>query len=215
MTPFRPPVRPRATNALILICVAVQLASLLAGDAIVLGAGMIPARLTTDLAVPFLALPAPLTLASSLFVHAGWMHLLFNMLFLAFVGRGVEWVLGPQRLLLLFLAGGMAGNVAQLAAEPLSITPVIGASGGVAAVFGAYALLFSRRRPAPAAVGGLSVPSGLLNALWMAAVWIGLQLATALAFNGNGGGIAIWAHIGGFVAGMLLLTLLRALRLAR
>ena len=82
---------------------------------------------------------------------------------------------------------------------------MIGASGAIAAVFAVYAVVFAQRKAAPRRVFAISVPADILNALWLAAVWIGLQLMTGLVFNdGTGSGIAIWAHIGGFVAGLLL-----------
>ena len=87
---------------------------------------------------------------------------------------------------------------------PESTLPVIGASGAIAAVFACYAMLFARRRANARRILGIAMSSELLTALWFAAAWIGLQLLTGAAFNGQGGGIAIWAHIGGFVAGLII-----------
>jgi membrane associated rhomboid family serine protease len=208
MQPFQPPKAARATNALLIACAVVQLAAMLAGpDALVhlaVRAGLIPARLAGGIDLGVAAVPAPLTLVTSLFVHGGWLHLLLNLLFLMIVGRMVEWVVGPARLLLVFAIGGVAGGLLQTAVTPDSTLPVIGASGAVAAVFACYATLFARRRANARTIAGVTVSSELLTALWFAAVWIGLQLMTGAAFNGQGGGIAIWAHIGGFVAGLVI-----------
>jgi len=206
--PFQPPKPPRATNALVLACLAVQLMSTLAGPVLasefVVRAGLIPARLTGAIDLAATAIPAPLTLVTSLFIHGGWLHLGLNLMFLLFVGRMVEWVVGPGKLLAIFAVGGIVGGLGQVLATPASSYPVIGASGAIAAVFATYAVLFARRRADPRRVMGVTISSELLTALWFAAVWIGLQLMTAAAFNGQGGGIAIWAHIGGFVAGLFL-----------
>lgn len=208
MRPFQPPKPARATNALIALCVAVQLLATIAGhDTLVqlaIRAGLMPARLTGALDLGMAAVPAPLTLITSLFVHGGWLHLLLNLLFLLIVGRMVEWVVGPARLLGIFAVGGIAGGLLQTLVSPDSTLPVIGASGAIAAVFACYATLFAKSRANPRTIFGVTISSAFLTALWFAAVWIGLQLMTGAAFNAGGGGIAIWAHIGGFVAGLLM-----------
>ena len=86
------------------------------------------------------------------------------------------------------------------------MAPVVGASGAIAAVFGAYAVLFARSRAEPRTILGITLSGELLTSLWYAATWIGLQLLTGLAFNtGNSGfEIAIWTHIGGFLAGLIM-----------
>lgn len=171
---------------------------------VIVRAGLIPARLTGTIEMAATAVPAPLTLVTSLFLHGGWIHLGLNLVFLLLVGRMVEWVAGPGKLLAIFLIGGISGGLLQVLATPDSGFPVIGASGAIAAVFAAYATLFARRRANARRVLGFNISSEFLTALWFAAVWIGLQLMTGVAFNGAGGGIAIWAHIGGFVAGLVL-----------
>lgn len=205
--PFQPPVA-RATRAIVLICLIVQVLLTLLGtdfaNQITLRSGLIPARLSGVTEISD-ALPAILTLLSSLFLHAGWFHLAMNLFFLGFVGRYVEWIVGPGRFIGLYLAGGIAGGVLQVAAAPESVVPVIGASGAIAAVFAVYAVVFAQRKAAARRIFGIAVPADILNSLWLAAVWIGLQLMTGLVFNdGASGGIAIWTHIGGFVAGLLL-----------
>lgn len=207
MQPFQPPKAARATNAIVLLCLAVQLLATIAGPTfladLAVRAGLIPARLTGVVDLPAVAVPAPLTLLTSLFIHGSWLHLGLNLLFLLLVGRMVEWVIGPARLLLLFGLGGVVGGLLQAVITPDSTLPVIGASGAIAAVFACYATLFARRRANARRILGITISSEVLTALWFAAVWIGLQLMTGVAFNGQGGGIAIWAHIGGFVAGLI------------
>lgn len=207
MKPFQPPVA-KATRAIILICIAIQAVLSVSGaefaDQVTQRSGLIAARLTGAVGLAD-AGTAALTLLTSLFLHAGWFHLVMNLFFLGFVGRYVEWITGPAKFLVLYLVGGLAGGLLQVAVAPDSVVPVVGASGAIAAVFAVYAVLFARRKAAPRVVLGIALPADLLNALWLAIVWIGLQLLTGLVFNdGNGSGIAIWAHIGGFVAGLLL-----------
>ena len=208
MQPFQPPKPARATNAIILVCLVVQALATVAGSAfamqLAVRAGLMPARLTGAVELGVTAVPAPLTLLTSLFVHGGWLHVALNLLFLLLVGRMVEWVVGPGRLLLIFAIGGIVGGLLQTLVTPQSTLPVIGASGAIAAVFACYATLFARRRAKARRVLGSTVSSEFLTALWFAAAWIGLQLMTGAAFNGQGAGIAIWAHIGGFISGLLI-----------
>ena len=212
MKPFKPPA-PVATRVIVVACVVIECALLIAGprlnEHVALTAGLIPARVTGRIAGLPGSVPAPLTLLTSMFLHAGLLHLFFNMTFLAWVGRYVEWVVGRWRFVGLYLAGGIAGGLLQVAVSPSSIVPVVGASGAISAVFGAYAVLFARSRASERRVLGLSVSSDAMTALWYASVWIGLQLAMGLVFNASSGstfgigGIAIWTHIGGFVTGLL------------
>jgi membrane associated rhomboid family serine protease len=210
MTRFEPPPA-RATRILLFLCVGIQLLALLMGPAfdasLALRFGLIPARLTGEV-VGLDAGAAPmLTLFTYIFLHAGILHLAMNMVFLAWVGRHVEWLLGPWHMLFLFLLSGIAGGVLQVASDPASLIPVVGASGAVSGVFATYALLFARQGEAPVNLFGLRLSGETVQALRYAALWIGLQLLVAVAFNlpgaGPGGGIAIWTHIGGFIVGLV------------
>ncbi len=209
MKPYKPP-KAIVTNVLIGLCVAVQAAVALGGGgfgaALDANFGLVPARIAAAVYGGPDLLPAAVTLITHMFLHGGWLHLGLNMLFLAWVGKYVEWVAGGRVLSFLFVAGGIAGGLLQVVVDPKSLASVIGASGAIAAVFAGYAVLFSRNRVISRSVLGVAVPGEALKALWYAATWIGLQLLTALAFNtGPGGGqIAIWTHIGGFIAGLLL-----------
>lgn len=207
MKPFRPPAA-RVTRAILIACVGLQLLALVMGAAfdqrLILAAGLVPARLTGDVIGLEGALPAPLTLVTHMFLHGGLVHLAMNMVFLAWVGRQVEWLLGPARLLLLFLLGGIAGGLTQVLVTPTSVIPMVGASGAISAVFATYALLFAQPGERPGRFLGIPLSGETIRALRYAALWVGLQLLTAVAFNLPGtGGIAIWSHIGGFLTGLL------------
>lgn len=203
---FAPP-SPVVTYAVIAVCVVVQVAIALGGEAfgdtVVRHAGLIPARLVGGIAGLTGDLPPVLTLLTALFLHAGWVHLMVNLSFLLWVGRHVEMVAGPLRFMILYFVGGIAGGLLHVAVDPAAMAPVVGASGAIAAVFGTYAMLFARRRVATQRVLGVTIPGGLLTASWYLATWVGLQFLTALALNRGTGGIAIWTHIGGFVVGLL------------
>lgn len=174
--------------------------------------GFIPARLTYgDQGLPFA--PFWLTPLTSALIHAGFLHLLFNMLILIVCGRPVESVIGPIGLLILYLVGAYAAAGAQFLTDPNSLT--VGASGAISAILGAYALLFGRNK-VKVANPRLAL---WLNALWLLAAWIALNLVMRIIAGtgrlpGMDGGIqvAIAAHIGGFIAGIVLAWPLVTLR---
>ena len=203
---FAPP-PPVVTRAIVGLCVAVQLVATLGGaavaDALARHAALVPGRLTGRLPSLPGDVPAPLTLLTALFLHAGWVHLALNLTFLLWVGRHVEIVAGRARFIMLYVLSGIAGGLLQVAVAPGSPEQVVGASGAIAGVFGAYAVLFAQSRAGPRRVFGVTIAGELLTALWYLATWIVLQLLTAVAFNTGQGGIAIWTHIGGFVVGLV------------
>ncbi len=162
-------------------------------------AGIVPARISGDMIVPG-GIPVLLTPLSATLLHGSFAHLAFNMVMLYYVGRFVEAILGGSRFLLLYAIGAYAAGFAEYLATSDSPVPVIGASGAVSAVLGAYAIYFGERK----AGEGRLLSSDARTVLWLAATWIGLQLLTGAVLNGPGGGIAIWAHIGGFITGLLL-----------
>jgi membrane associated rhomboid family serine protease len=206
--PFKPPT-PVATNSLLGLCLAIQAAIAVGdtgfGQALVWNFGLIPARIMAAFAGQAPLLPSLLTFATHVLLHSGWLHLGLNLLFFAWVGRYVEWVTGRWALVGLFFAGGIIGGAVQVIASPQATVPIVGASGAIAAVFGAYAVLFATSRVAPKRLAGLTISGETLTSLWYAATWIGLQLLTGLAFNAGPGltQIAIWTHIGGFLTGLV------------
>jgi membrane associated rhomboid family serine protease len=204
-----------ATRIIIIACVAIELVNLVMGEGfarnLVQAAGLVPARVTGEvIGLDDGPLPLWLTFLTHIFLHSGWVHLAMNMVFLAWVGRQVEGLVGTGRFLLLFFAGGIAGGALQVLLTQTSVAPIIGASGAISAVFAAYALLFARAGEDPATFLGMRLSGETVRALRYASLWIGLQLLTGVAFNTQGaGGIAIWAHIGGFVAGLAFAPFLR------
>ncbi len=192
---------PLVAALLVLIAAAgvLTIASDRIGEAAVV-AGFIPVRLTLDVPVPGL-LPAWLTPFSATLVHGGWGHLLFNCMTLAVVGPSTELAVGKRGLAVLWIVGAVASAAAQWAVDPMSAVPVVGASGAISAVLGSYALLFGETRAR--AIG--PIPQRVVHALWLGAAWLALNLLMGFAGAAAGAPIAIAAHVGGFVAGMVLL----------
>ena len=145
--------------------------------------------------------PVLLTLVTSLFMHGGWAHVLGNMLFLWIFGNNIEDRVGRKRFLLFYLLGGIAAAALQLAAGPTSDVPNIGASGAIAAVLGGYLLLY------PTAAVITYIPPFFvfpLPAVFFLVGWFALQIlaASAVQVGNAGGGVAYFAHIGGFAFGL-------------
>ncbi|TXG84086.1 MAG: rhomboid family intramembrane serine protease [Sphingomonadales bacterium] len=209
MMNFKPPrpVRTPVTQGLAICCLLVFAAQWLGGPEFDFAAsqrgGLIPALLLGVQANEALHNWRVATLLTALFLHASWLHLGANMLMLLVVGRPVEWVLGSLWTLVLYILSGIAGGLLQAFADPTSMIPVIGASGAIAGLFGGYAMLFSREKVASRTLLGVWVSGRLLRVLWIAATWIGLQLLLDFSSGGNSL-VAIWAHIGGFLAGLVL-----------
>src|SRR5262245_51252346 len=147
------------------------------------------------------------TLCTSMFMHAGWMHLLGNMLFLWIFGDNVESRLGRARYLGFYLACGIVATLAQVAVSSASSAPNLGASGAISGVLGAYLILFPRGRVRVLMRGGtVALPAMVVIGLWILAQLVnGLGSITQ---SSQTGGVAYMAHIGGFVAGMALAYLL-------
>ncbi|ALC13266.1 rhomboid family intramembrane serine protease [Sphingopyxis sp. 113P3] len=187
--------------ALLCVVVAVVLAVIGYTHQAFVGAGFIPARFGAELvAPPGTMLPFFLTPLSSAFLHSGFLHLAFNLVVLLFIGRQLEPPLGSAATAGLLVAGAYAGSFAQWLADPDSTAAVVGASGAISSLIAVFALIFSRSE-APA-IG--PIPSHWVRALWLAAAWIGVQLLLGFAGGAGFGSIAIWAHVGGFIAGLLL-----------
>ena len=148
------------------------------------------------------------TIFTSMFLHGGWMHLIGNMWFLWIFGNNIEDAVGHFRFIVFYLLCGVAAASAQVAISPESTIPMIGASGAISGVLGAYLLLFPRARvltlvPIWIFLQFIRVPAVIFLLLWFL-----LQFLSGLAMRqfDRSGGVAFWAHIGGFVAGMLLIV---------
>ncbi len=144
-----------------------------------------------------------------MFLHGGWLHLLGNMLFLHIFADNVEDVLGHGRFLLFYLLCGVTSFAAQIVFQPNSMVPNVGASGAIAGVLGAYFLLFPRARVVTLVPLLLFFPIIEVPAFLFLGLWFLIQFLSGAASLGHSsavsGGTAWWAHIGGFVVGMLLL----------
>jgi len=205
--------RGHATNILAAITILAFLPVQLLGEtgrASIL-AGFIPERLSAlwDVvsmpAIPWL--PLWITPLTATLIHANWMHLGFNMLLLLFCGRFVEQLLGQGRTVLIYVVGAYAAALGQWAIPGFQetregIVPMIGASGAISALLGTYAMIYGQRSVRPIGF----VPAYMVRMAWLAVAWSGLQLLIAIAggLDSFFGGIAVGAHIGGFIAGLLL-----------
>ena len=151
----------------------------------------------------------PLNLLTSMFMHGNWMHLLGNMWFLWLFGNNIEDSTTRPRFLTFYLLSGIAAALAQVIADPDSIIPMVGASGAISGVMGAYLVLFPRVRVFTMVPLGFYATSVALPAWAMLIYWMVLQLVSqaASSLTARQGGVAYWAHIGGFVAGVVLIKL--------
>lgn len=168
--------------------------------------GLIPAVLTDEARLPpeLALIPPSATILSSMFLHADIMHLGGNLLYLWIFGNNIEDRLGPVRFTLFYGTCGLAAAVAQIVPEPSSQIPMIGASGAISGVLGAYLILFPRARVV------VFVPFSFMfihqiRAGWLLGIWFLFQLIAASFSSAEMGGVAWWAHVGGFAAGMLLI----------
>jgi membrane associated rhomboid family serine protease len=161
--------------------------------------GFIPARLS-GVPLPWMAVPTLLTPLSATLVHSGLIHLGFNLLVFVWCGREVERVLGKTGLIVLYLVGAYAAAIAQWAVDPMATVPMVGASGAISAVMGAFALSFGRARR----ISSSPTLNRWINALWLMAAWVVLQLMMGWLAGGQGFLLATPAHVGGFAAGLLL-----------
>jgi membrane associated rhomboid family serine protease len=174
--------------------------------------GMVPAVLFGGAELPpaLRLVPPAATVITSMFLHGGWMHIIGNMLFLWIFGNNVEDALGHFRFLAFYLACGIVAALAQGLTDPASEIPMIGASGAIAGVLGAYIVLHPHANVRVFVwivifVRLVNVPAWILLGLWFAT-----QLFSGLATPMDAeGGVAFWAHVGGFVAGILLVLVMR------
>lgn len=147
--------------------------------------------------------PASLTLVTSMFLHGGWMHLLGNMLYLWIFGNNIEDAMGHAKFVIFYVISGIVAALSHALTDPSSPIPMVGASGAISAVLGAYLLLFPRAHVLVLlpGIGMTRVPAGIVLGMWFV-----MQLISGgISIGASGGGVAFFAHIGGFVAGMALI----------
>ena len=217
---------PYVTMVLIAACALMWLGYQGAGSAMALAAsvcnsGLIPGELTMSLA-PGSGFPMgdglvcltdpgrqPENLITSMFLHGSWMHLLGNMWFLWLFGNNIEDSMTRPRYLAFYLLSGLAAALAQVAANPDSEVPMVGASGAISGVMGAYLVLFPRVRVYTIVPLGFFIQTIPLPAWVMLIYWSVLQLFGGVTsiVSEQSGGVAFWAHLGGFVAGVVLIKL--------
>jgi len=178
---------------------------------VLLSFGMIPAVLfgSADLAPALRLVPPWATLLTSMFLHGGWFHLIGNMVFLWIFGNNVEDALGRGRYLLLYLTSGVVAALCQGLSSPADPVPMVGASGAIAGVLGAYLLLYPWSQVhvflwIVIFFRIVTVPAWILLGLWFA-----MQLASGLTRPAGTPGVAFWAHVGGFLSGLVLVVVLR------
>jgi membrane associated rhomboid family serine protease len=213
---------PVVTYALIAVNILVWLIELGLGDRFINGYSTVPFEIThdTDLvgmqtvqaggqSIPIQLYPGPspiyLTLLTSMFMHASWLHIAGNMLYLWIFGDNIEDRIGHAKFLLFYLICGLAASAADIFFKTDSIIPSLGASGAIAGVLGAYLVLFPTRQVR------VMVARQIVNmpAFIVLGLWILLQVFSQISVVGDeaGGGVAYMAHIGGFVAGVALIFL--------
>jgi membrane associated rhomboid family serine protease len=214
--------RPLVTVGIIVLCTLVYifqhlLLSKAGTQQVAYAFGVVPAVLTGRefLPVQMQLIPAWASAFTSLFLHGGFWHLAGNMLYLWVFGNNIEEAMGHVRFLIFYLLCGLAAVAAQVLLNPAAEIPMVGASGAISGVLGAYMLLFPRARVLLGLpLGFLIVQLGRFPAIWVLAAWFLMQLimgsiAAAQAPGDSEGGIAFGAHLGGFIAGLAFVTVFK------
>jgi membrane associated rhomboid family serine protease len=207
MIPLRSTERVYSTAKVTLVLIAVntlvflyeQMLPAWALDSFIAHYGMVPDHLRAS------------TLLTSMFLHGGWLHLIGNMWFLWVFGRNVEDLIGSGRFLLFYLLCGLAAAVVQLFFNPFSRVPTVGASGAIAGVMGAYVIKFPRARITTLVPIFIFITTIEVPAVFLLLYWFAIQFFSGVGSIGysqvSNGGVAWFAHVGGFLAGMLLVNI--------
>lgn len=180
------------------------------GETFVLQYGAIPAVVFGHASFPdeaTVAIPAAFTLVTSMFLHGGWMHLIGNMLYLWVFGNNIEDVMGHAKFIVFYLLCGILAGLSHAVTDPSSQIPMVGASGAISAVLGAYLLLFPRAHVLVLmpGIGMTRIAAGIVLGMW----FVTQLVSGGMSIGAKGGGVAFFAHIGGFVAGMALIGLFK------
>lgn len=220
----RLPIFPFAVYALIAANVVVflhelslaQLCGPVCMEGFITGYGAVPYNITHGIAAVGAPQPFFLTLITSLFIHAGWLHILGNMLYLFVFGPEVEYLTGSLRFVAFYVVAGVIGGLAEVWAVPGSHIPTVGASGAIAGVLGAYLITFPTRAISTVVPIGCFPLFLRLPAIVVIGFWAALQFVHAGALTSRTmseqGGVGYYAHIGGFVAGLVLIAFFRVRR---
>lgn len=202
---------PILTITFISICVLVFLfesgMSAEAKQVFVYAFAAIPAVVTQQASLPpeITIIPSQLSVITSMFMHGGFMHLAGNMLYLWIFGNNVEDAMGHGRFIVFYLLCGVIATLAHIFQAPSSDIPLVGASGAISGVLGAYLLLYPKARVLVLIPLGIFTQLLRLPAGWVLLFWFAMQLFNSAITNPDGGGVAWFAHIGGFIAGMVLI----------
>lgn len=204
-------ITPVVTVAFIVSCSLVFLyeisLSMPNSEAFVYMYGAIPAVVLGHAELPpeLVSLPAYGTLLSSMFLHGGWMHLIGNMLYLWIFGNNIEDVMGHTKFVLFYLICGVLAAFSHALMDPESTIPMVGASGAISGILGGYLLLYPHARVLVLVpygfIGTFNVPAAMVLGIW----FLMQVLSGGMSLGGQGGGVAFFAHIGGFLAGMILI----------
>jgi membrane associated rhomboid family serine protease len=175
-------------------------------DGFIMQYGLVPSRVRFD------SVSSLFPFITSMFLHGGWLHIASNMLFLWVFGDNIEDSLGRVRFILFYLVCGVAAALTQYFIDPTSSIPMIGASGAIAGVLGAYWSLYPTSRvntliPIGFFITTAEIPAGFMIGFWFLTQLFNGTAAIADTAATEGGGVAFWAHIGGFVAGLLLIKI--------
>ncbi len=197
------------TFSLILLNVAVFIFELTLGnrasELFMESFALVPARLFASPRPAGAVIPVEATLVTSMFLHGGFLHIGGNMLYLWIFGNNIEDATGRVRFIFFYLICGILAAYAHAYMNFTSLTPMIGASGAISGVLGAYLLLYPRARVITLVFFGFYVRTVQVPAMYVLGFWFALQFLSAMVSGGSAGGVAWYAHVAGFIAGMLLI----------
>ena len=203
--------RPIVTYFLISICVVVFFMQLGSESyrtgQLFYSYGLIPSVLMGHdrLPIDLYAVPAYVTIFSSMFMHGGFMHLIGNMLYMWIFADNIEENLGPKKFIVFYLLSGIGAAMAQVLADTSSQIPMVGASGAIGGVLGAYIINYPKAKVLVLIPLGFFIFSQKIRALYVLGFWFILQFINSSMMSSQGGGVAYAAHIGGFISGMILI----------
>lgn len=207
---------PFVTWAIIASCVAVYVWEWSLGsqtDAVFMVLGFIPASLLGDHLMPpagYVTVPSVATIFTSMFLHGGLLHLGGNMLYFWIFGDNVEDAMGHVRYFFFYFICGIAAALTLAFIQPHAQVPMIGASGAISGVLAAYVFLYPRARVTVIVPLGIIFYPLAISAMWVVGFWFVLQLISAVLSDPSQPGVAFWAHVGGFGAGVLLTPILKS-----
>ena len=212
-------ITPFFTIGLILINVAVFVYQISLGEhgqRLVVEFGAIPWELTHFSNHPdSVVVPPALSILSSMFLHGGFMHIGGNMLYLWIFGNNIEDAMGHGRFIAFYLICGLIAAAGHVFSGPNSLVPMIGASGAISGVLGAYLILYPHARVTTLIILGWFIRLTEIPAIVLLGFWFLLQLVNSMMTSTEGGGVAWYAHIGGFLAGMILVSFFKRRRKRR